>query len=248
MQSYYYTRGAKAAGQTPAYHTYDDHDTEEYQGYTFTDEDSLLRVEAASRIHHQTTGGGISGSSGEGLTGTITAQGIHGIFQAADIGGKHVLDLGASDGRVLFQALAYGSASATGVELPVNASAQQYIVSATAHRMSRAFPEVDFQRQLVYIHQDIMKMEEIPRGVDYVYSFWFGFPIDVKWHILQLIAHSDVTTFTVFRQPGHINDPEELLEMMERFGVLAVFDGANAVHMHGSGGGMTAWTFRIPRW
>ena len=248
MTSYYYTRGAKAAGKPRIYNSSTPTSIGGQDSHESVSELPLERILTASRIHHRATGGGITGSSGEGLAGSITANGIHDIFQKANITGKHVLDLGAGDGRVLFQALAYGSASATGVELPVNAGTQQYIVSATAERMSRVFQQVNFQRQLLYIPKDIMSMHEIPHGVDYVYSFWVGFPIHVKQYILQLIAHSRVRRFTVYRQAGHFNKPEELLKQMEIFGVHAVFDREHKVHMHGSGSDMTAWTFSIPRW
>jgi hypothetical protein len=65
-------------------------------------------------------GDSADGASGIGLNGSLRAGGLVEILLRMRVKDKHVLDLGAGDGRVLLAALLAGAGKASGYELPAN--------------------------------------------------------------------------------------------------------------------------------
>jgi hypothetical protein len=79
---------------------------------------------------------GADGSSGHGFNGTLNATSLASIFAFLDIYGKHFVDLGAGEGRVLVSAVACGAGSAIGYELIQN-KAHKYVFDAVLSRVQR---------------------------------------------------------------------------------------------------------------
>jgi hypothetical protein len=65
--------------------------------------------------------GGVCGSSGEsGVSGSIAPKGMFDIFEATNLRGRGIVDMGAGDGRVLMAAAVYGASNGWGCELGAN--------------------------------------------------------------------------------------------------------------------------------
>ena len=79
----------------------------------------LLLQRVGIVFHHAS--GGVSGSSGEsGVSGSIAPKGMLDIFDATDLQGRGIVDMGAGDGRVLMAAAMYGASNGWGCEFGAN--------------------------------------------------------------------------------------------------------------------------------
>lgn len=76
-------------------------------------------VNALYRLFKHATNGA-DGATGAGVNGSIRADGLVKILLRMRVKDKHVLDLGAGEGRVLLAAWLAGANRASGYELPAN--------------------------------------------------------------------------------------------------------------------------------
>ena len=77
------------------------------------------KVNAVYRRFKQATNGA-DGATGIGVNGSVRADGLVRILLRMRVQDKHVLDLGAGEGRALLAAWLAGAARASGYELPAN--------------------------------------------------------------------------------------------------------------------------------
>ena len=89
----------------------------------------------------------------DGFSGSLTAESLLRVLNAGNVFGSHFLDIGAGVGRPLAAAIALGTSSVHGFELPLNQS-HRYIFEASIKEISQLlfskpidfiFPHLDFE-------------------------------------------------------------------------------------------------------
>ena len=84
--------------------------------------------------HFRKVSNGCDGSTGYGFYGFLNVRSVFLIFQALGVRGRHFVDLGAGDGKVMASAMRCNARSVVGYELPSN-SAHKYIYDAVLRRI-----------------------------------------------------------------------------------------------------------------
>jgi predicted RNA methylase len=84
--------------------------------------------------------GGADGKN-DGFGGSVNANGLLRIFNASELKGQRLVDIGIGTGLVAASAIAYGADSAYGHDLPANYT-QAEIFDAVLDRMSKLRPDI----------------------------------------------------------------------------------------------------------
>lgn len=112
-------------------------------------------VRVYKRLHYvgrlfRTASNSLSGSSGGcGVSGSIGPKGILDIFEATDLKGRSLSDLGAGNGQVLFAAWFYGASNAWGLELSENPG-NFFIYRAALSRMAKDRGFLELKRDCTF--------------------------------------------------------------------------------------------------
>lgn len=137
---------------------------------------------------------------GVGVNGSVTAASLFKILASIHARDHTFVDLGAGDGRVILAALAIGSDTAIGFELPQNNSYR--VLFCAARRMLQTALErvpIDWSRA-EWIPRDIDTLEALECDPYCIFSFWVGMPLCTQQRILFLCNNClSVKEFAVFR-------------------------------------------------
>ena len=199
-----------------------------------------------------------------GFHGSLTANSLQKVFNAADVYGSNFVDIGFGTGVVLAAALTSGASKAFGFELPEN-QANQLIFHAAMRRISNIYTP-DFPRRAVLEFNDIVKVwlgcalfqhllliynhflksqvDSLPVGTETVFSFWNGMGLQTQIHILELCSScKTLESLVVFRDQDW-RRPADILQQIEEFGDVSwTLHRSIKTCMQGSGEQKTAWVF-----
>jgi hypothetical protein len=117
----------------------------------------MFDLEYIKRVHRifKRVSDGAHGNT-RGFHGSLTANSLQKVFNAADVYGSNFVDIGFGTGVVLAAALTSGASKAFGFELPEN-QANQLIFHAAMRRISNIYTP-DFPRRAVLEFNDIVKV------------------------------------------------------------------------------------------
>ena len=156
------------------------------------------RIQRVYNVYKKLTGGADGGVMG--VNGSLTSGKLTMVLKMAGVKGKHFIDMGAGDGRVILAAKLLGAIISEGYELPGN-RAHQGVFEAVEMECEETgicppgAPTVFNLRDI-----DTLETLEGVTAPTCVFSFWVGFHPETQKKILRLCAENEnVVSIAVFR-------------------------------------------------